>query len=115
MARLQDDQLHFILSLDAKGVQGEINNLEVATSKLEKEYTELNSTLSKTEKELAPCREYSCLTDIYRAAQRAARYWIYVVSWLVFCNRPSIQKHPHQEVLSLSLGMCLIICNFAGN
>lgn len=53
MAKLTDDQINMIISLDAKGAQGEINNLEIATNKLEKQYSNLSKTLSQTEKELS--------------------------------------------------------------
>ena len=53
MAKLTDDEIRMIISLDAKGAQGKINSLEVSTHKLEQQYSELQKTLSSTEKELA--------------------------------------------------------------
>lgn len=53
MAKLTDDDIRMIISLDAKGAQGEINNLEVATHKLESQYSNLSKTLNSTDKELA--------------------------------------------------------------
>lgn len=53
MAKLTDDQISMIISLDAKGTQGEINKLEVAIHNLEKENKNLTGSISETEKEMA--------------------------------------------------------------
>ena len=53
MAKLTDDQIQMIISLDAKGTQGEINKLEVAIHNLEEENKNLAGSISETEKEMA--------------------------------------------------------------
>ena len=52
MAKLTDDQLRFVLSLDASGAQGEINSLEKNINSLEKENTALAGSIRETEKEM---------------------------------------------------------------
>mgnify|MGYP000968913066 CR=1 FL=1 len=37
MAKLKDDNIRWILELDAKGVQGELNTLSSSTDRLKKE------------------------------------------------------------------------------
>lgn len=53
MAKLTDDQIRFIIDLDAKGAQGQINTLEESIRSLEKENTNLQRTISANEKEMA--------------------------------------------------------------
>ena len=53
MAKLTDDDIRMIISLDAKGTQGEINKLEVAIHNLEEENKNLAGSISETEKEMA--------------------------------------------------------------
>ena len=52
MARLTDDQLNFVISLDAQGAQGEINTLQSGIRELEKENKNLSGSIRETEKEL---------------------------------------------------------------
>jgi len=42
MAKLKDDQIRWILSLDAKGVQGELVQVSSAIDKLKKDNVSLN-------------------------------------------------------------------------
>ena len=53
MAKLTDDQLRFIIDLDAKGSQGQINTLEDSIRSLEKENGNLQRTITANEKEMA--------------------------------------------------------------
>lgn len=53
MAKLTDDQIRFIIDLDAKGTQGQINSLEVSINSLEKENRNLQNTIAANEKEMA--------------------------------------------------------------
>lgn len=60
MAKLRDDQIQWILSLDAKGVQGELVNLSSSTKQLEAdnrrlavEYKEAAKQMKETREELA--------------------------------------------------------------
>lgn len=53
MAKLTDDQLRFIIDLDAKGAQGNINTLEESIRSLEKENGNLQHTITANEKEMA--------------------------------------------------------------
>ena len=53
MAKLTDDQLRFIIDLDASGAQGRINTLQVEISKLEKENRNCAGSIRETEKEIA--------------------------------------------------------------
>ncbi len=53
MAKLTDDQLRFIIDLDAKGAQGQINTLEQSIRNLEKENGNLQRTITANEKEMA--------------------------------------------------------------
>ena len=53
MAKLTDDQLRFVIDLNASGAQGEINTLQVAISGLEKENRNLSGSIRETEKEIA--------------------------------------------------------------
>ena len=59
MAKLSDDQIRFIIDLEASGAQGKINSLqaeisklEAQNSKLQKSLSSVNSELSKQEKQL---------------------------------------------------------------
>ncbi len=53
MAKLTDDQLRFIIDLDASGAQGNINTLQVAIANLEKENRNCTGSIRETEKEIA--------------------------------------------------------------
>lgn len=53
MAKLTDDQLRFIIDLDATGAQGNINTLQVAIANLEKENRNCAGSIRETEKEIA--------------------------------------------------------------
>ena len=53
MAKLTDDQLRFIIDLDASGAQGNINTLQVAIANLEKENRNCAGSIRETEKEIA--------------------------------------------------------------
>lgn len=53
MAKLTDDQLRFIIDLDASGAQGQINTLQTEISKLEKENRNCAGSIRETEKEIA--------------------------------------------------------------
>lgn len=52
MAKLTDDQLRFIIDIEATGAQGQINTLNAEIGKLEKQNTSLSSSLSKVNNEL---------------------------------------------------------------
>ena len=49
MAKLTDDEIRMIISLDAKGAQGKINKLEVAIHNLEKDNKNLTCSIAETE------------------------------------------------------------------
>lgn len=53
MAKLTDDQLRFIIDLDASGAQGQINTLQTSISELEKENRNCAGSIRETEKEIA--------------------------------------------------------------
>lgn len=53
MAKLTDDQLRFIIDIEATGAQGQINTLQVEISKLEKQNASFSSSLSKVNSEIA--------------------------------------------------------------
>lgn len=53
MAKLTDDQLRFIIDIEATGAQGQINTLSAEIGKLEKQNASLSSSLSKVNNELA--------------------------------------------------------------
>lgn len=52
MAKLTDDQLRFIIDIEATGAQGQINTLNAEIGKLEKQNASLSSSLSKVNNEL---------------------------------------------------------------
>lgn len=52
MAKLTDDQLRFIIDIEANGAQGQINSLSAEIGKLEKQNASLSSSLSKVNNEL---------------------------------------------------------------
>lgn len=52
MAKLTDDQLRFIIDIEANGAQGQINSLSAEIGKLEKQNTSLSSSLTKVNNEL---------------------------------------------------------------
>ncbi len=52
MAKLTDDQLRFIIDIEANGAQGQINTLNAEIGKLEKQNASLSSSLSKVNNEL---------------------------------------------------------------
>ena len=47
MAKLTDDQLRFIIDIEANGAQGQIKSLSAEIGKLEKQNASLSSSLSK--------------------------------------------------------------------
>ena len=53
MAKLTDDQLRFIIDIEATGAQGQINTLSAEIGKLEKQNASLSSSLTKVNNELA--------------------------------------------------------------
>lgn len=53
MAKLTDDQLRFIIDIEAKGAQGEINSFSAEIGKLEKQNASFSSSLSKVNSEIA--------------------------------------------------------------
>lgn len=52
MAKLTDDQLRFIIDIEANGAQGQINSLSAEIGKLEKQNASLSSSISKVNNEL---------------------------------------------------------------
>lgn len=52
MAKLTDDQLRFIIDIEANGAQGQINSLSAEIGKLEKQNASLSSSLNKVNNEL---------------------------------------------------------------
>lgn len=52
MAKLTDDQLRFIIDIEANGAQGQINTLSAEIGKLEKQNASLSSSLNKVNNEL---------------------------------------------------------------
>ena len=52
MGKLTDDQLRFIIDIEATGAQGQINTLNAEIGKLEKQNASLSSSLSKVNNEL---------------------------------------------------------------
>lgn len=52
MAKLTDDQLRFIIDIEATGAQGHINTLNAEIGKLEKQNSSLSSSLTKVNNEL---------------------------------------------------------------
>ena len=52
MAKLTDDQLRFIIDIEATGAQGQINTLSAEIGKLEKQNASLSSSISKVNNEL---------------------------------------------------------------
>ena len=52
MAKLTDDQLRFIIDIEAKGAQGQINSLSAEIGKLEKQNASLSSSISNVNNEL---------------------------------------------------------------
>lgn len=52
MAKLTDDQLRFIIDIEANGAQGQINSLSAEIGKLEKQNASLSSSLTKVNNEL---------------------------------------------------------------
>ena len=52
MAKLTDDQLRFIIDIEANGAQGQINSLSAEIGKLEKQNASLTSSLTKVNNEL---------------------------------------------------------------
>ena len=52
MAKLTDDQLRFIIDIEATGAQGQINTLSAEIGKLEKQNASLSSSLTKVNNEL---------------------------------------------------------------
>jgi len=52
MAKLTDDQLRFIIDIEATGAQGQINTLQAEIGKLEKQNSSLSSSLTKVNNEL---------------------------------------------------------------
>ena len=52
MGKLTDDQLRFIIDIEANGAQGQINSLSAEIGKLEKQNASLSSSLSKVNNEL---------------------------------------------------------------
>lgn len=52
MAKLTDDQLRFIIDIEANGAQGQINSLSAEIGKLEKQNASLTSSLNKVNNEL---------------------------------------------------------------
>ena len=79
MAKLTDDQLRFIIDIEATGAQGQINTLNAEIGKLEKQnaslsksLTSVNSELSKQEKQLIKMEKAGKQnTDEYRKLQAA--------------------------------------------
>lgn len=53
MAKLTDDQLRFIIDIEATGAQGQINTLQASISKLETETKEYGDSLRKTNKDIS--------------------------------------------------------------
>ena len=53
MAKLTDDQLRFIIDIEATGAQGQINSLQAEISRLEKQNASFSSSLSKVNSEIA--------------------------------------------------------------
>ena len=53
MAKLTDDQLRFIIDLDASGAQGEANTLSASIHKLEQANKEYAASNRETQKEIA--------------------------------------------------------------
>ena len=53
MTKLTDDQLRFIIDLDASGAQGQINTLTASISELEKANKEYADANRETQKEYA--------------------------------------------------------------
>lgn len=52
MGKLTDDQLRFIIDIEANGAQGQINTLNAEIGKMEKQNASLSSSLSKVNNEL---------------------------------------------------------------
>lgn len=52
MAKLTDDQIRFIIDIEATGAQGQINTLQAEIGKLEKQNASLSSSLNKVNNEL---------------------------------------------------------------
>lgn len=52
MAKLTDDQLRFIIDIEANGAQGQINTLSAEIGKLEKQNASLSSSLNKVNNDL---------------------------------------------------------------
>lgn len=77
MAKLTDDQLRFIIDLEAGGAQGQINSLQAEiskldaqNSKLQKSLSSVNSELSKQEKQLQKLEKSGKQnTDAYKKLQ----------------------------------------------
>ena len=53
MAKLTDDQLRFVIDIEATGAQGQINSLQAEISRLEKQNASFSSSLSKVNSEIA--------------------------------------------------------------
>lgn len=69
MARkLKDDEISWVIDLDAKGAQGEINKLSGAIRDLERENSKLQKTIQATEAEYS--RTSSSLTRLYHAGKQ---------------------------------------------
>ena len=53
MAKLSDDQIRFIIDLEASGAQGKINSLQAEISKLDAQNSKLQKSLSGVNSELS--------------------------------------------------------------
>lgn len=79
MAKLKDDNIRWILELDAKGVQGELNTLSSSTDRLKKENRELSVEMKKAERNMRDAEKSMAKmeargktnTDQYRYAKEA--------------------------------------------
>ncbi len=79
MAKLKDDNIRWVLELDAKGVQGELTTLSSSTDRLKKENRELSVEMKKAEKNMRDAEKSMAKmeasgktnTDQYRYAKEA--------------------------------------------
>jgi hypothetical protein len=71
-SKLSDDEIKWVLSLDAKGVQGEVQKLSSVIQKLAKENTHLNNEIKDTEQQMnAAAKEMAKLEKVGKTTSNA--------------------------------------------
>ena len=75
MAKLTDDQIRFIIDLDAKGAQGQINTLEESIRSLEKENGNPKRAIIVEKKEIP-----AIVQELLRQRSKVLKQYFYLLS-----------------------------------